>query len=62
MDYISHYTVTNNRTGKVTEFKTSTAASKSCDRQDMAYGAICTTRRAHWVAGAALRQLTKGSA
>lgn len=45
---ITHYTVTNNRTGKVTTYKTGPAASRAADRMDNAYGAIICTRRAHW--------------
>ena len=45
---ITHYTVTNRITGKVTEYKTGVAASRAQDRVDSAYGAVCTTRRAHW--------------
>lgn len=45
---ITHWTVTNKITGKTTEYKTSAAASRAQDRMDNAYGAACTTRRAHW--------------
>lgn len=45
---ITHYTVTNRITGKVSEYKTSVAARRAQDRMDNAYGANCTTRRAHW--------------
>jgi hypothetical protein len=45
---ISHYTVTNRRTGKVTTYKSGVRASRAADRQDMAYGAIICTRQAHW--------------
>jgi hypothetical protein len=42
------YEVTNRRTGKVATYKTAAAASRACDRADMAYGAIICTRRAIW--------------
>ena len=45
---ITHYTVTNRITGKVSTFKTGIAASKAMDRMDRAYGAVICTRRAHW--------------
>ena len=48
MASITHYTVTNRRTGKTYTFKTSRAASAACDRMDNAFGAVCCTRRAHW--------------
>lgn len=44
----THWTVTNTRTGVVSTFKTSMGAMRSADRQDMAYGAVCTRRKAHW--------------
>ncbi len=46
--FVTHYTVTNRRTGKVTVCKTRTAATRCADRQDLAYGAICCTVKAHW--------------
>lgn len=45
---ITHYTVTNRVTGKVSEYKTSAAASKAMDRIDNAYGAVICTRKAVW--------------
>jgi hypothetical protein len=45
---ITHYTVTNRITGKITSYKTSSAASKAMDKIDNAYGAYITTRQAHW--------------
>ena len=45
---ITHYTVSNRITGKVTTYKTSAAATKALDRMDNAYGAYICTRRAHW--------------
>lgn len=45
---IIRYEVTNSRTGKVTSYKTSRAASDAMTRADQAYGAYCTTRRAIW--------------
>ena len=45
---ITHYTVTHRITGKVTTYKTGAAASRAQDRMDNAYGACCTTRRAHF--------------
>jgi hypothetical protein len=42
------YEVTNRRTGKVYNFKTSAAASRAVDRMDNAYGAYICTRRAIW--------------
>lgn len=45
---ITHYTVSNRITGKVSTFKTSAAASAAMDRMDNAYGACVCTRRAHW--------------
>lgn len=56
-DHISHdetpaapirWEVTNNRTGKVTSYKTSRAAMNACDRMDNEYGAVICTRRAIW--------------
>jgi hypothetical protein len=49
MSKISHYTVRNRVTGKVTRYQSGTRASRAADRQDMAYGAIICTRQAHWV-------------
>jgi len=46
--HITHYTVTNRITGKVTEYKTSAAASRAVDRMDNAYGSYICTRKAHW--------------
>jgi hypothetical protein len=45
---ITHYTVTNRITGRVSTYKTSAAASKAMDRMDRNYGAVICTRRAHW--------------
>ena len=45
---ITHYTVKNRITGKVTEYKTGAAATRACDRMDNAYGAVICTRKAHW--------------
>jgi hypothetical protein len=42
------YEVTNNKTGKVSTFKTGRAASSFMDRTDNAYGACICTRRAIW--------------
>ena len=42
-DTASVYTVTNSRTGRVTEYKTLRAARKAADRMDSAYGAIICT-------------------
>lgn len=49
--YITHYTITNRVTGKTTEYKTSGDACRAQDRMDRAYGAVCTTRKAHWSDG-----------
>lgn len=49
--YITHYTVTNRITGKVTEYKTGPAASRAADRMDNAYGAVICTRKSHWSDG-----------
>lgn len=46
--FVTHYTVTNRRTGKVTSYKSRTAATSAADRMDNAYGAICCTVKAHW--------------
>lgn len=48
MAHITHYTVTNRITGKVSTYKTGPAASRAVDRMDAAYGAYICTRRAHW--------------
>ena len=45
---ITHFTVTNRQTSKVTEYKTRAAASRAADRADNAYGAVICTQRAHW--------------
>lgn len=45
---ISHYEVTNRKTGKVTTYKTRGAATKAADRMDNAYGAYITSRKAIW--------------
>ena len=45
---ITHYTVTNRITGKVTECKTRPSASRTADRADNAYGAVICSTRAHW--------------
>jgi len=42
------YEVFNRVTGKTTKFKSGRKASDACDRMDMAYGAVCCTRRAIW--------------
>lgn len=47
-DRISHYTVFNRVTGRTTTYKSGVRASRAADRADMAYGAICCTRQAHW--------------
>lgn len=46
--HITHWTVTNIRTGVVSTFKSGAAATRSADRQDISFGAICTRRKAHW--------------
>lgn len=46
---ISHYEVTNRRTGQVKTYKTSAAASRAVDAMDRAYGGYIGTRRAVWV-------------
>jgi hypothetical protein len=46
--HITHWTVLNLRTGEVRTYKSSAAAMRGADRQDMEYGAICTRRKAHW--------------
>lgn len=48
MQTITHYTVTNRITGKVSTFKSGAAASAAVDRIDRAYGSYICTRRAHW--------------
>lgn len=45
---ITHYSVTNRRTGKVTICKTRAAASRCADRQDNAFGSYICTTKAHW--------------
>lgn len=47
---ISHYEVTNRRTGVVKTYATSAAASRAVDRIDNAYGGYIATRKAIWVA------------
>lgn len=47
---ISHYEVTNRRTGVVKTYATSLAASRAVDRMDNAYGGYVATRKAVWVA------------
>lgn len=47
---ISHYEVTNRRTGAVKTYATSIAASRAVDRMDKAYGGYIATRKAIWVA------------
>lgn len=42
------YEVTNRRTGVITKYKSSRAASDAVDRMDNAYGACICTRRAIW--------------
>jgi len=49
-EVISHYEVTNRRTGVVKTYKTSAAASKAVDRMDNAYGGYIGSRKAIWVA------------
>ncbi len=45
---VTHYTVSNRITGKVSTFKTGPAASRAMVRMDSAYGAVICSRRAHW--------------
>lgn len=45
---ITHYTVTNRKTGKVSQYKTRAAASRAADRTDNAYGAYICSVQAHW--------------
>ena len=45
---ITHYTVTNRNTGKVSIYQTRAAASRAADRMDNAYGAYICTTKAHW--------------
>jgi hypothetical protein len=45
---VSHYEVTNRRTGKVTVYKTRVSATRAADRMDDAYGAVCCTTKAVW--------------
>lgn len=45
---ITHWTVTNNKTGITKEYKTMAAACRAADRMDNAYGAVICTKRAHW--------------
>lgn len=46
---ISHYEVTNRRTGVVKTYKTSAAASRAVEAMDRAYGAYIGSRKAIWV-------------
>lgn len=48
MASISHYEVTNRRTGKVRTYKTRAAASRASDKADNDYGAYICTTRAIW--------------
>jgi hypothetical protein len=45
---ITHYTVTNRITCKVSTYKTAAAATRAVDRADNAHGSYITTRRAVW--------------
>lgn len=42
------YIVRNRHTGKTTAYVSGRKASDACDRADMNYGAICTSRVAVW--------------
>jgi hypothetical protein len=44
------YDVTHKATGKVTRYKTLTAAMRAADKADNAYGCYITSRRAVWSA------------
>lgn len=46
--HITHYEVTNPRTGVVKTYKTRAAATRAADKADNAYGAVCCTTRAVW--------------
>lgn len=45
---ITHYTVTDRRTGQVRTYKTRAAARRAADRIDNAYGAYIATVRPHF--------------
>lgn len=45
---ITHYEVTNRRTGVVKSYKNGLAARRAANKADAAYGAICCTIRAIW--------------
>lgn len=46
---ISHYEVTNRRTGQVKTYKTSAGAMRAVNRIDNAYGGYIASRKAIWV-------------
>jgi len=46
--HVTHYEVTNVRSGVVKAYKTRDAATKAADKADAAYGAVCCTTRAVW--------------
>ncbi len=48
---VTHFEVTNVRTGVVKTFKTRDGATKAADRADQAFGAVCCTVRARWSDG-----------
>ena len=44
----AYYTVTHQKTGKVTTYTTLRQASRAADRMDLAYGAVITSIRPHY--------------
>jgi len=48
---VTHYTVTNRITGKVSSYKSGTVALRAAERMNLAYGAHIAGRTAHWSDG-----------
>lgn len=46
---VSHYEVTNTKTGVTKSYKTGNEPRKACDAMDRKYGSVISRRRAIWV-------------